>query len=159
MGGVGRISARFADVAAVVGVLGGLVLTWVSLSGSVTERTQEIGLMKALGWRTGDVARAFLLEASLSAVAGGIVGILAGAAGAWVLGRLPLLPAAGAPAQGLAGLAAASPVSNPVTLPITVGAVSVGVALLITVGGGTLAGWVTARRAASLKPADAFRRG
>ncbi len=158
MGGISRISARFADVAAVVGVLGGLVLTWVSLSGSVTERTQEIGLMKALGWRTGDVARAFLLEASLSAVAGGIVGIWAGAVGAWVLGRLPLLPAANAPAQGLAGLAAASPVSNPVTLPITLGAASVGLALLIAVGGGTLAGWVTARRAASLKPADAFRR-
>ncbi len=158
MGGIGRISARFADVAAVVGVLGGLVLTWVSLSGSVTERTQEIGLMKALGWRTGDVARAFLLEASLSAVVGGIVGILAGAAGAWVLGRLPLLPAPSTSAQGLAGLAAASPVSNPVTLPITVGAASVGLALLIAVGGGTLAGWVTARRAASLKPADAFRR-
>jgi putative ABC transport system permease protein len=159
MGGIGRISARFAAVAAVVGVLGGLVLTWLSLSGAVTERTQEIGLMKALGWRTRDVARVFLLEAALMAASGGVAGVAAGVVGAWILGRLPLLPPANAPTQGLVGLAAVTPVTNPTTLPITVGAASVGLALLIAVGGGTLAGWITARRAAALKPADAFRRG
>jgi putative ABC transport system permease protein len=158
MGGIGRVSARFADVAASVGVLGGLVLAWVSLSGLITERTQEIGLMKALGWRARDVARAFLLEAALMTLAGGVAGIVMGVVGAWVLGRLPLIPPASAPEHGLAGLAAVSPVAISASLPITVGAGSVALALVIAVGGGTLAGWIAARRAASLKPADALRR-
>ena len=103
MGGIGRVSARFADIAAVVGVLGGLVLTWVSLAGLIAERTQEIGLMKALGWRARDVARAFLLEALLLTLAGGVAGIAAGMAAAWALGRLPLVPPGGAPSTVLPG--------------------------------------------------------
>jgi len=159
MGGIGRVSARFADIAAVVGVLGGLVLTWVSLAGLIAERTQEIGLMKALGWRARDVARAFLLEALLLTLAGGVAGIAAGMAAAWALGRLPLVPPGGAPEHGLAGLTAGSPASLPASLPITMGAGPAGLALVVAVGGGVLAGWVAARRAATLKPADALRRG
>lgn len=59
----------------------------------------------------------------------------------------------------LAGLAAGSPASIPASLPITMGAGPVGLALLVAVGGGALAVWVAARRAAALKPADALRRG
>ena len=159
MGGIGRVSARFADVAAVVGVLGGLVLAWVSLSGLIAERTHEIGLLKALGWRAADVARVFLLEALLMTAAGGVAGIVIGAAGAWALGRLPLVPPAGTMDHGLAGLAAASPTATSVSLPSTVGIGVIGLALAVVVAGGALAGWVGARRAAALKPAEALRRG
>jgi len=63
------------------------------------------------------------------------------------------------PDYGLAGLAAASPTATSVSLPSTVGIGGIGLVLVGVVAGGTLAGWMGARRAAALKPAVALRRG
>ena len=46
---------------------------------SVVERTREIGLRKALGARSRDIRRQFLLESALLAASGGLVGVAAGA--------------------------------------------------------------------------------
>jgi putative ABC transport system permease protein len=58
-------------------VVGAIVIANIMFV-SVVERTHEIGLRKALGARSRDVRRQFLLESALLASSGGLVGVLAG---------------------------------------------------------------------------------
>jgi putative ABC transport system permease protein len=61
---------------------------------SVTERTQEIGVRKAVGARRSDIRAQFLLEAVVVTLTGGVLGILLGAAIAYTVNRLiPSIPA------------------------------------------------------------------
>ncbi len=55
---------------------------------SVFERTREIGVLRALGWRRSRVVRLILLEASVLGLAGGLLGLAAGHLGLWALGSI-----------------------------------------------------------------------
>ena len=155
MGSVARVSARFAEVAGLVGLLGGWVLAWVALSGLVAERQREIGVMKAVGWRARDVIRVFLAESLLLSLSGGLIGVALGWAAALGIGALP---APVAPlSQTLPGLAvAAAPVSDP-RLSAQVAPSALVLALLVATSGGILAGWISVGRAAALKPSQTLR--
>jgi putative ABC transport system permease protein len=112
-------------------VVGGIVIMNIMLM-SVTERTREIGVRKALGAKPGDIRRQFLVEAVVLATIGGLCGVAAG----W----------------GLAGLVSlASP------LPARVSLWSVMLALSLGAGVGVLFGVYPASRAAQLDPIDALR--
>ncbi len=111
--------------------VGGIVIMNIMLV-SVVERTQEIGVRLALGARKRDIRRQFLLEATLLALAGGVVGVLLG----W--GATSLVKAlAGFPAQ------------------VTPGIVLTGVGLSTLVG--IAAGSLPAIRASNLPVIDALR--
>jgi putative ABC transport system permease protein len=100
---------------------------------SVTERTQEIGVRKALGARRGDIVRQFLFEAIALTLSGGVLGVLlAVMVSRLLLWLLPSLPSQIPPWAVVAGLA-----------------VSIGVGLVFGV-------W-PARRAAALDPVEALR--
>jgi ABC-type antimicrobial peptide transport system permease subunit len=71
-------------------VAGGLVMMNTMLM-SVFERTREIGVLRALGWRRGRVIRLILGEAMALSVAGGIVGVALGVGMIYGLERLPAL--------------------------------------------------------------------
>ena len=154
MGGISQVSARFSLIAALVGLLGGLLLAWAALGGLVAERRVEIGVMKAVGWQSRHVERAFLQEAFLLSLLGGLVGFLLGWGVALLLGQLPLPEVTTPATQTLQSMAMVPTNTATLTLPARVDALTLALAVLASVGGGTLAGWSSARRAAALKPAQ-----
>ncbi len=125
----------FAVVPAVVSigiVVGGIVIMNIMLM-SVSERTREIGIRKALGARRRDIRRQFMVEAVLLSLLGGIIGITAG----WLLATL---------------------VSVATPLPARVTLWSVGVALTLGALTGIIFGVYPAARAATLDPIAAMRK-
>jgi putative ABC transport system permease protein len=111
--------------------VGGIVIMNIMLV-SVIERTQEIGVRMALGAKKRDIRRQFLLEAALLSAAGGIIGVLVGAAGAFLVRVLADFPA-----------------------QITPGIVLTGILLSTLVG--LAAGFLPAYRASNLVVIDAIR--
>jgi putative ABC transport system permease protein len=74
-------------------IVGGFVVSNIMLI-SVTERTREIGVRRAVGARRRDIVVQFVLEAALVAMAGGLIGTLAGVGGAFLAARVLGWPAA-----------------------------------------------------------------
>ena len=155
MGGVSRVTARFSAAAGLLGAIGGVALAWAALSGLMAERRREIGVMKAVGWRRRDIVRTFLSESAILSICGGVVGTAIGLLLALLLAGLPtpvpLLQ------QPLPGLAAAPIQAGSMTLPIQVSPALLGLALAISVAGGTLTGWLGTRRAAGVRTAQVLR--
>lgn len=82
---VGSIDAQLSGMSAAVGgiaaislLVGGIGIMNIMMV-SVTERTREIGIRKALGARTGDIMIQFLTESALMSACGGIIGVILGA--------------------------------------------------------------------------------
>ena len=69
--------AVFVSLAAISLVVGGIVIMNIMLV-SVTERTREIGVRKALGARRGDVMLQFLIESATMSLVGGLIGVIGG---------------------------------------------------------------------------------
>jgi putative ABC transport system permease protein len=112
-------------------LVGGIGIMNITLL-SVTERTREIGLRLAVGARTRDVMRQFLIEAVAISLAGGIAGIVLGVVAAAVIART------------LNWATVVSPGSV---------VLAFGVAALV----GVFFGWYPARRASLLDPIVALR--
>ena len=100
---------------------------------SVTERTREVGLRKAVGAKRGDILLQFLAEAIVLSALGGLIGVAFGVGGAQVI--TPLLGGSQAVVTGQ----------------------SVVLALVVSLAIGVFFGLYPANRAARLNPIDALR--
>jgi putative ABC transport system permease protein len=125
------IYAATIAVAAVSLVVGGIVVMNIMLV-SVTERTREIGLRKAVGARRTDILQQFMIEAVTVTAVGGAIGVISG--------------------YGLAFLLAFA-MGFPVTIRIQSALMGVGVSLVV----GIVSGLYPAMRAARLDPIEAMR--
>ena len=93
-------SFLLAGIAAISLLVGGIGIMNIMLV-SVTERTKEIGIRKALGARKQDIMLQFLIESLVLCVTGGAIGILVGVGGAMALQRIANWNAAVAPSAVL----------------------------------------------------------
>ncbi len=127
--GVGLVAIAISSVGLMVGGIGVMNIMLVS----VTERTQEIGVRKALGARKGDIVRQFLFEAVTLTSLGGLLGLLFAALVSSILGAL--IP----------------------DLPTEIPMWAVVAGLTVSVGVGLGFGVWPAKRAAALDPVEALR--
>ena len=125
------MTALLAAIAAISLVVGGIGIMNVMLV-SVSERTREIGLRRAVGARRRDVLRQFLVEAVALSCCGGAAGIVCGFAASAIVARVLEWPASVSPA-------------------------SVALAFGIAAAIGVFFGFYPARRASRLDPIDALR--
>lgn len=79
---LGVLTLALGGIAAISLVVGGVGIMNIMLV-SVTERTREIGLRKAVGAKPSDILYQFLIEAVVLSLGGGMIGVLIGALGAW----------------------------------------------------------------------------
>lgn len=127
----GSMTALLSGIAAISLIVGGIGVMNIMLV-SVTERTREIGIRKAIGAKKRDILRQFLIEAVTLSLLGGVIGILLGIGAAMAVSKL----------GGMATAITLSPVLY---------------AFLTSTAVGVIFGVYPARKAAQLKPIDALR--
>jgi putative ABC transport system permease protein len=128
----GTFTTLLGSIAAISLLVGGIGIMNIMLV-SVTERTREVGLRKAVGAKYRDILVQFLVEAVALSVLGGLLGVMLGVGGAQLI--TPLL-------GGTRALVTPQ---------------SVGLALAVSLGIGIFFGLYPANRAARLNPIDALR--
>ena len=134
---IGYITLFVGFVSAISLVVGGVGVMNIMLV-SVTERTSEIGIRKALGARTGSIMTQFLAESGMITFVGGILGVLLGYGGAALL-------------CFIVGLVVKMTIHISVNLFIAFGAA------FFSAGIGLFFGIFPARKAATLSPIEALR--
>ena len=118
-------------IASISLLVGGIGIMNIMLV-SVTERTREIGLRMSIGARGRDIMTQFLIESIIISVAGGVIGVVLGAA-------------------------ASLSVKFLLNWPVTIQIYSVVLSFLVCTVTGVFFGWYPARKAANLDPIEALR--
>ena len=132
------LNEQIAMMSAMLGGIAGISLLAAGVGGmnimvvSVTERTREIGIRKALGAKRRVIMQQFVIEAAVTSSIGGIIGIIVGSAATTGLGNLLGIPSTPTPSAVI-------------------------ISFSVSVGIGLIFGYMPAARAARLNPIEALR--
>lgn len=127
----GTFTALLSGIAAISLLVGGIGIMNIMLV-TVTERTREIGLRKALGAKKKVIITQFLIEAIVLCSVGGIIGMILGIFASYII-------------------------SNLVNFPFVLSFSAIGLAMGVSAGIGILFGWYPAQKAANMQPIEALR--
>lgn len=127
----GTFTALLAGIAAISLLVGGIGIMNIMLV-TVTERTREIGLRKALGAKKKMVTTQFLIESVILTFSGGMIGVLLGLIASYIISRI-------------------------MSVPFVISFDSVLLAFAVSAAIGILFGWYPAKTAANLQPIEALR--
>jgi len=127
----GTFTTLLAGIAAISLVVGGIGIMNIMLV-TVTERTREIGLRKALGAKKKWIITQFLMEAVIITFIGGLIGVIVGMFVSLIISKFMSLPAV-------------------LSIP------SILLAFGVSAGTGIIFGWYPAQKAAKLEPIEALR--
>ena len=124
-------------IASISLLVGGIGIMNIMLA-TVTERTREIGIRRALGAKRGDITMQFIIEAVAQTTIGGLLGAVTGLSMVY-------------------GIPYISKIFTSKPLPAQVDILSIFLAQAVAVSVGVLFGWYPARRASRLEPIEALR--
>jgi putative ABC transport system permease protein len=127
----GTLTALLSGIAAISLVVGGIGIMNIMLV-TVTERTKEIGLLKAIGAKDKNILAQFLIEAIVLTVSGGVIGIALGSSVAFIA-------------------------SNIMNISFVIKVSSILLSFGVSVAVGIIFGYYPAKEAAKLHPIDALR--
>jgi putative ABC transport system permease protein len=127
----GTFTTLLSGIAAISLIVGGIGIMNIMLV-TVTERTREIGLRKALGAKKKTIITQFLTESIILTSTGGLLGMILGVLSAYIICTLT---------------------GSPFTISVS----AIILALIVSGGTGILFGWYPAQKAAGLQPIEALR--
>jgi putative ABC transport system permease protein len=127
----GTFTALLSGIAAISLVVGGIGIMNIMLV-TVTERTREIGLRKALGAKKKIITMQFLIESIILTFTGGVIGMILGLLLSFILSKV-------------------------LSVPFTVSLSAIALAMGVSGAIGILFGWYPAKKASDLQPIEALR--
>ncbi len=159
LGSLFALSDKFALVASLIAIVIAALVTVKVMLGNISERAQEIGILKAVGWTDHNVTLQLTVESVVQAMLGGAVGLLLAWVVTWGLSFMTIdipipwemnptphfLPGGGAP------------VFKTLSLPAHIPWTLAGFAMLLSVLIGGVTGWLLSRHIASIKPSEVLR--
>jgi ABC-type antimicrobial peptide transport system permease subunit len=159
LGSLFALSDKFTLAASLIAMLIAILIAFKTMAGNISERTREIGVLKAVGWTKTDVTMQLLTESVIQCFVAGILGIIIAAIVAFGLSfmtiNIPIPWEMSPKPHFLPG--GGEQLFKTLRLPVHIPAILAFFALLISLFVGGITGALLSRHIATIKPAEVLR--